>query len=128
VKATVSAEGQDAADQLRSLQEWLGDVEQLRGRIDLAVRPPEPGTLGPVLDALAVALGPAGAATAFATTVIAWLRTRTGEVRIKVTLPDRGSVELTATNVANLDAAALEQQVAHLAAMLEQGGEGPAER
>ncbi|MET7619076.1 hypothetical protein [Streptomyces sp. NPDC005408] len=117
----MSAEGTDAADQLRSLHEWLGDVEELRGRISLAERPPEPGTLGPVLDGLAVAVGPAGAATAFATAVIAWLRTRRGEVRIKVTLADRRSVELTASNVSGLDSAALEQQVVHIAAMLEQG-------
>jgi hypothetical protein len=121
VSAAVTAEGPDAADQLRSLHEWFGDVEELRGRVSLRERAPVPGTLGPVLEALAVALGPAGAATAFATAMIAWLRTRRGEVRIKVTFADRRSVELTARNVSELDAAALEQQVVHIAAMLEQG-------
>lgn len=121
--AVVTAEGVDAPDQLRSLSEWMADLEELRGAVRPRELPPRPGTLGPVLDALVVALGPAGAATAFATASIAWLRTRRGEVRIKVTLADRGSVELTAKNVADLDAAALQQQVTDLAAMLRQGKE-----
>ncbi|MFE2289677.1 hypothetical protein [Streptomyces sp. NPDC059452] len=117
----VRADGLDGADELRSLNEWLGDVQEFRGRIRLAERPPEPGTLGPVLDTLVVALGPAGAATAFTTATIAWLRTRRGEVRIKVTLADRRSLELTAKNVSDLNSAALQQQVDHIVAMLEQG-------
>ncbi|WP_143046947.1 effector-associated constant component EACC1 [Amycolatopsis xylanica] len=117
----VSADGPDSADQLRSLHEWLRDVGELRGRIGLSERAAEPGTLGPVLEALVVALGPAGAATAVSTAVISWLRTRRGEVRIKATFGENRSVELTATNVAKLDAAALEHQVARIAAMLEQG-------
>ena len=123
--AAVTAEGSDAADQLRSLHEWLTDVQELRGAVSVREEPPRPGTLGPVLDALAVALGPAGAATALATGVIAWLRTRRGEVRIKVTLTDGRSMELTATKVSNLDAAVLEQQVALVADMLGQGTGGP---
>lgn len=117
------AEGADAPDQLRSLHEWMADLEELRGAIRARELPSQPGTLGPVLDALVVTLGPAGAATAFATASIAWLRTRRGEVRIKVTLADRRSVELTAKNVADLDAAALQQQVASLASMLRQDTE-----
>ncbi|SDW32577.1 hypothetical protein SAMN05421504_101268 [Amycolatopsis xylanica] len=121
VDVVVSADGPDSADQLRSLHEWLRDVGELRGRIGLSERAAEPGTLGPVLEALVVALGPAGAATAVSTAVISWLRTRRGEVRIKATFGENRSVELTATNVAKLDAAALEHQVARIAAMLEQG-------
>jgi hypothetical protein len=124
VNAAVIAEGPDAVDQLRSLHEWLADVQELRGAVRLREGSPRPGTLGPVLEALAVALGPAGAATAFATAVIAWLRTRRGEVRIKVTLTDGRSVELTAKNVSSLDAAALQEQVVLIADMLSQGRTG----
>ncbi|MGW2557894.1 effector-associated constant component EACC1 [Streptomyces sp. NPDC001514] len=126
----VIAEGPDAGDRLRSLQEWLSGIEELRGRVDGKERPPEPGTLGPVLDALTVALGPAGAATAFATGLIAWLRTRRGDVHIKVTLPDRSSLELTAKRVSRLDADALQQQVAEVADLLsrQQGDAGGPER
>ncbi|MGW4882581.1 effector-associated constant component EACC1 [Streptomyces sp. NPDC004262] len=115
---TLNIDGPQAADQLRSLHTWLTDVDELRGRVGCKERPPEQGTLGPLLEALTVALAPGAAATALATTVIAWLRTRRAEIRIKVTLPDRRSLELSARNVAGLDAAALRQQVADAAVLL----------
>ncbi|MER5362780.1 hypothetical protein [Streptomyces sp. NPDC002785] len=114
----VIAEGLDSGNQLRLLRDWLTDAQELRGRVDGVERPPETGTLGPVLDALSVALGPAGAASAFATGLIAWLRTRRGDVHIKVTLPDRSSLELTAKRVSGLDADALQQQVSEVADLL----------
>lgn len=114
----VIAEGSDRGDQLRSLRRWLLDSQELRGRVEGVERPPETGALGPVLDALAVALGPAGAVTAFATGLIAWLRTRRGEVTIKVTLPDGSSLELTAKRVSGLDSGALQRQVTDLADLL----------
>ncbi|MFD8807227.1 hypothetical protein [Streptomyces sp. NPDC059597] len=120
----LDAEGPEAADLLRSLREWLSDDPSLRGRLGLRERPPDPGTLGPVLEAVVVALGPGGAATALATGVIAWLRSRRGEVRMKVTLENGRSLELTAKRVAALDAAALRQQAADLAALL--SGDGTA--
>lgn len=122
--AAVTAKGPDAADQLRSLHDWLADVEELRGRVSRRESPPVPGTLGPVLDALAVALGPGGAATAFAAAAISWLRNRRGEIRIKVTLPDNRTVELTAKRVSGLNAAALERQVAEVATLLGHGENG----
>ncbi|MEV7149002.1 hypothetical protein AB0O05_21170 [Streptomyces sp. NPDC093084] len=115
---TLNIDGPQAADQLRSLHTWLTDVDELRGRVGCKERPPEQGTLGPLLEALTVALAPGAAATALATTIIAWLRTRRAEIRIKVTLPDRRSLELSARNVAGLDAAALRQQVADAAVLL----------
>ncbi|MFD8838494.1 effector-associated constant component EACC1 [Streptomyces griseofuscus] len=124
----VDAEGPDAADRLRSLYGWLSDDQLLRGRLGLRERPPEPGTLGPVLEAVLVALGPGGAATALATGVIAWLRNRRGDVRLKVTLEDGRSLELTGKRVAGLDAAALRRQAADLAALLGQGDENPERR
>ncbi|WP_410657581.1 effector-associated constant component EACC1 [Amycolatopsis sp. lyj-112] len=118
VDALVTAEAQDVADELRSLHGWLTDVQELKGAVGLRESPPPSGALGPLLDALVVALGPAGAATAFATTVIAWLRLRRGDVHIKVTLDDGRSAELSATKVSELDTAALERQVKQLAEML----------
>lgn len=118
-------DGPDALDQLRSLQKWLGDVDELRGRLSVQQSPPEPGTLGPVLDALAVALGPGGAATAFATATIAWLRSRRADISIKVKLPEGRSVEFTAKRVAGLDGDALRQHVDQVAAMLNDEGDGP---
>ncbi|AUI59587.1 hypothetical protein B1H26_18440 [Amycolatopsis sp. BJA-103] len=121
-------EGPEAGDELRSLHEWLGENEELRGRVRLSERPPEPGTLGPVLDALVVALGPAGAATAIAATVLGWLRTRRSEVRVKLTLPGRRTMEIIAKNVADLDAAALQQQLGQVVAMLEPDKQPPSDQ
>ncbi|MFL6120890.1 effector-associated constant component EACC1 [Actinophytocola sp.] len=126
VNAAVIADGPDAADQLRSLHEWLTDVAELRGRVHFEQSPPAPGAMGPALDALAIALGPGGAATAFATAVLAWLRSRRGDVRITVRLPNGASAELTAKRVADLDAAALQRQVDQIAGLLEPGEDGAA--
>ncbi|MEV7169218.1 hypothetical protein AB0O18_05950 [Streptomyces sp. NPDC093224] len=112
------SEGPDGGEQLRSLRDWLADAQELRGRVDAVERPPETGTLGPVLDALSVALGPAGAVSAFATGLIAWLRTRRGDVHIKVTLPDGSALELAAKRVSGLDTPALQQQVDQIADLL----------
>ncbi|WP_327364392.1 MULTISPECIES: effector-associated constant component EACC1 [unclassified Streptomyces] len=123
----VGAEGPDGENQLRSLRDWLADSQELRGRVEGVERPPETGTLGPVLDALSVALGPAGAVSAFATGLIAWLRTRRGDVHIRVTLPDRSSLELAAKRVSGLDANALQQQVAEVTNLLSRQQEGAGE-
>jgi hypothetical protein len=121
VDAVVTAGAPDAADELRSLYKRLAGVQELRGAVGLSESPPPPGALGPVLDALSVALGPGGAVTAFATTVIVWLRSRRGDVSVKVMLQDGRSVELTAKNVSGLDAAALDQEVSRVAGMLSAG-------
>lgn len=118
VDTTVIADAPDSADQLRSLYEWLGNDDELRGRVSPQESPPVPGTLGPVLDALTIAAGPGGVATVFAASVIAWLRGRRGDVSIKVTSPDDWSVELNAQRVASLDARALQEQVTELSTML----------
>ncbi|WP_457511575.1 effector-associated constant component EACC1 [Streptomyces sp. TE33382] len=123
----MAAESPDSAEELRSLQEWLASVEELRGRVTADEAPPPAGKLGPVLETLVVALGPGGAVTAFSVAVLAWLRTRRGDVRIKLTLPGR-SLEVTARRVSGLDAETLRQQVADMADTLaREGAEGEAE-
>ncbi|WP_063832353.1 effector-associated constant component EACC1 [Streptomyces novaecaesareae] len=100
---TLTAAGGQEADELRSLRTWLTDVDELRGRVTSVESPPVPGTLGPVLDALAVALGPGGVATALATAVISWIRQRRGEVTLKISRPDGASVEISGKRVQGLD-------------------------
>ena len=124
MNAAVIADGPDAADQLRSLHEWLTDVPELRGRVRFEQSPPAPGTMGPVLDAIAIALGPGGTMAAFATAVVAWLRNRRGDVHITLRLPNGASAELTAKRIADLDAAALERQVDQITGLLEPGEDG----
>jgi hypothetical protein len=45
VDAAVIVAGPDALDQLRSQQTWLGDVDELRGRVKPQENPPEPGSV-----------------------------------------------------------------------------------
>jgi hypothetical protein len=115
----LTAVGGQGADELRSLRAWLVDVDELRGRVDLVESPPVPRTLGPVFDALAVALGPGGAATALATAVFSWIRQRRGEVTLKITRPDGAAVEISAKRVRGMDDGSLRALLAEAARALE---------
>jgi membrane-associated two-gene conflict system component 1 (EACC1) len=66
VDVTVTAVGSQTADELRSLRQWPVAEEELRGRVRLVERAPEPGMLGALTDTLTVALGPGGVAAVFA--------------------------------------------------------------
>ncbi|MWK38297.1 hypothetical protein GEV43_32495 [Actinomadura sp. J1-007] len=51
--------------------------------------------MGAAFDGLAVALGSGGVGAVLARSLSVWLRHRTADVRVKVTRPDGGSVEVT---------------------------------
>ncbi|MET8630553.1 hypothetical protein ABZW30_43805 [Kitasatospora sp. NPDC004669] len=125
---TLAAAGGQGADELRSLRAWLTDVDELRGRVTSVESPPVPGTLGPVLDALAVALGPGGVATALATAVFSWIRQRRGEVTLKISRPDGASVEISGKRVQGLDDRMIRELLADAIGVLEAAeGTGEAE-
>jgi hypothetical protein len=126
VDVRLTVQGADPASHLRSLQEWLAEPIELRGRVRSLERPPAPGTLGPVLDSLLVALGPGGVAGALATAVIAWIRHRQGEVTVEVTRPDGGSVKVSASNVRGMTPAQLRAQVDQVSRVLDAGREAGA--
>jgi hypothetical protein len=67
VDVRVSAEGENPADELESLRDWLAETGELKGRVSGVESPSPVGALGPVLDAVLIAMGPGGAAAAFAT-------------------------------------------------------------
>ncbi|MFQ3556617.1 hypothetical protein QZN11_07410 [Streptomyces gramineus] len=119
------------ADDLRSIHDWLGDTDEIRGRVGLAESPPVPGSLGPVTEGLLVALGPGGAVTALATTLLAWIRQRRSEVTLKVTRSDGASFELTGKRIRLLGDAELRQLVDQLKTQLDPAepaqatGDGP---
>lgn len=93
----------DSVAELGSLQSWLGDVPQLRGRVDAVHAPPPPGALGPVLDALQVAAVPGGAVAVVASALVAWVQHRSTDVRVRVERNGR-SAEVDAKRVRTLDA------------------------
>jgi hypothetical protein len=111
VDVRVSAEGENPADELESLRDWLADAGELRGRVTGVEPPPPVGALGPVLDSVLIAMGPGGAAAAFATALVSWLRHRGGAVKIRVELSDGTAVRVDATDVRRFDVAELRSLV-----------------
>lgn len=109
-----------ANDDLRVLRSWLLDEDEYRGRVKERPLLPEPGTMGPFLDALDVALGPGGAVTALTATVIVWLRQRKGKIAIRMSKGDN-EVEIDSDRVKGLDAAGVHALAVELADKLAEG-------
>ncbi|GAT71384.1 hypothetical protein PS9374_07075 [Planomonospora sphaerica] len=89
-------------DHLRELYAWLQEETDLRGRVVMEERPPDPGAMGPSPEALQVLLDAGGTLCSTAATVIAWLRTRTGEVSVRLADGDR-EIEVGASGLRNLE-------------------------
>lgn len=115
VLVTISEGG--SADMLRELRSWLVDEPELRGRVLLRERAVGQGDLGPTLEALQL-LGAGGGAATAASVIIAWLRSRSGEIKIKVTRNGE-TLEVSAKGVKGLDAAGVRELTTHLAGYLE---------
>jgi hypothetical protein len=110
VTVTVTGSPEDGA----GLREWLADQDELAGRVR-PVRPVAgPGQLGSIVDTLAIALGPGGAAVALAAALVTWIRHGSASVRITVKPPGGGEIELAAERVRGLDPAALREVVAEV--------------
>ncbi|MEV6360485.1 effector-associated constant component EACC1 [Nocardia asteroides] len=110
----------DDSDELRDLEQYLLDTDELRGRVRQLQRPPGPEDMGPVLDALEILVSPGGVTAATATMVIAWLRSRRGTVRLKVRGDSGRIVELDARGATGLDAEGLQQLTTSLVEALDQ--------
>lgn len=128
VVVTVEVSGSDVAAGVGSLRAWLVGDEEWRGRVRVLSRPPEPGALGSMIEALTVAVGQGGAVTALASVVIAWIRRRRGDEVVKITRPDGGSIEVRATHVRGLDAAGVSALVSDLAKSLDAEGESDGDK
>lgn len=95
VRAHIEIGGsRDVPGDLASLRDWLVSTPPLRGRVDVVHRPPRPGEMGGLSDALVAALGDGEAITALAASLGTWLVSRRSRVTIKVTGPDERSVEV----------------------------------
>jgi hypothetical protein len=122
----VTAHGEQSGEELRSLLEWLREDPDLHGRVTPVESPPTAGTLGPALDAIAVALGPGGVATALAAAAVAWIRNRTGDLTLRVRRADDVLIELSAKRVRDMDSANVRALLAEVTTALDDGA--PAER
>jgi Effector Associated Constant Component 1 len=122
---SIDVTGPDAADGLRSLQALLAGEDELRGRTRLVQAAAPPGTLGPLTESLAVALGPGGVSAAVAACVVVRVRGHHGR-----------TVEVSPRRVRGLDSSQLHDLAGRLAGELTEldaagpagdgAGEGPA--
>lgn len=99
METTVAVASSRAAEDLRQLQAWLLQEPELRGRVRLAERPPEPGHLGGAPELVSVLLGPGAATSALASALITWLRHRTSDVDCTITKSDGSTFHLSAKRV-----------------------------
>lgn len=100
----------DEIGELAALSQWLRGERGLAGVIREVRRPPAPGELGGVVEALAVALGAGGAAGTLARSLFGWLRTRRPSLKVTVTRGDR-SIAVEASEVRDRDLLPLLLQV-----------------
>ncbi|WP_305783621.1 effector-associated constant component EACC1 [Symbioplanes lichenis] len=119
MRVSITVVGQGGPEALRHLRSRLRAEPALRGRVTDRELPPAPGTLGPVLDAVLVALGPGGVAAALVTGLVSWLRHERADLSVRVERADGSSFELTAQRVKGLDAAGLRAEIAALARAVE---------
>jgi hypothetical protein len=118
VELTVGGPG--SLDELKNLEDWLLDDPELAGcPVTRPAGSPAPGEMGALSDVLVVALGSGGAGATLAGSLSVWLRTRVGDVTLRVRTP-QGEAELTARNAR--DAEAL---VASVSSLLSGSDAGP---
>jgi hypothetical protein len=116
---TITVEAEHAAEEIRSLDQELVDLDELRGAVRRVAGSLQPGELGVLDSGLVIALAQGGAATAMATVLVAWLRRRVGNVSVKLTRPGGAVVEVSAGNVRAMDADQVKLLVTELSATLE---------
>ncbi|WP_306208083.1 effector-associated constant component EACC1 [Actinoplanes sp. RD1] len=119
MSVSITVAGDAGAEALRQLRSRLRAEPALRGRVTERELPPAPGTLGPVLDAVLVALGPGGVAAALVTGLVSWLRHERADLTVRVERADGSSFEITAQRVKGLDAAGLRAEITALTRALE---------
>jgi Effector Associated Constant Component 1 len=112
VRITVDDAG--GPDELRDLRGWLGHEPELRGRITAVEPPAQPGSLGPVLEALLVAVAPGGVAVALVTSIVSWIRQRHSDLAVQITYADGTKIKIDAKRVRGLTGADLHAEIAQL--------------
>lgn len=122
VRLTVTGANTTAA--VRSLEAWLVDHDEFRGRVQPVVVAPQPGTMGWMAEVLMVAVAPGGAATVLASALVAWIRRQVGQVSVNVARTDGTEITVRADHVRGLTTEKLRSVAAQLAAMLDGAGDG----
>jgi membrane-associated two-gene conflict system component 1 (EACC1) len=100
----ISLAGEADESELLALRDWLMQESPRPGPAELVAAPAEPGTMGPLIDTLQVALASGGAGSVLAGSVATWLSTRRRPVSLRVKRPDGSELEISA-DVKNPEAA-----------------------
>jgi hypothetical protein len=108
----------ESADDLRSLRNWLTDVDELRGLVRLRATEAPPGTLGWFSDTVVVTTP---VVAALVPALISWIRSRHTDVDVKVSWPGGPSVEVSAQRVRRLAADDLGIEIERLVRALDAG-------
>jgi hypothetical protein len=74
----------DTVDELAALGVWLGDEDELRGRVRTVHSPISGTELGSMTELLTVVLGTGGAGTVLVSSLKTWLQTRRTTAKITV--------------------------------------------
>jgi len=111
-----------SADEVRELARWLGEEDELRGRVRVREGDAVPGTLGALTDGLIAVLGPASVG-AFATAVVQWLRTRRSDVEIEVSRADGATMKVSAKYVRGLTVTEVRELTTDLTTFADAGDE-----
>ncbi|GAA3001622.1 hypothetical protein GCM10010483_53280 [Actinokineospora diospyrosa] len=119
----VEIDAVDRVAELESLRDWLAEVDQLRGLVRSVESPPPSHVLGPVVDSLEVVVGPV--ATAVAASVVAWVRSRSGRVTVRLERPDGTKLTIDAARVRGLSPADVHAEVDRVLKAIEGPGEQP---
>jgi hypothetical protein len=113
MQALLRVEGDQAADDLRSLWKWLHDSPSIRrtSTISLLEESPVQGEMGIGLDAIQLVTGNVWSAASFVMSLVAWRQTRPRSPRVTIR---RGDTEITLADSTETE---IQQAVAALEAM-----------
>ncbi|NUP51005.1 MAG: hypothetical protein HOW97_27385 [Catenulispora sp.] len=96
-----------AAEDVKALEDlsiWLRGEPELVGRVTLHRPAPRQGEMGTLTDAVVVAVGAQGAATALAASLRAWLaQPRRADLKLTIATGEETFVEVDASNVRSSD-------------------------
>jgi hypothetical protein len=111
MEVEIVIDGASSGDELRSLQRWLLDEPEFRGRVVLREAAPRQAEMGLDIAALVLAFAGGGGAAFAATTartlgnvIVTWMKARTSPVDVTVRWANGAEVILTADEIRGLSA------------------------
>jgi Effector Associated Constant Component 1 len=122
VETTVRLSGAAVpGDELRSLRNVLLGEDELRGRVRALERAPQPGTLGPELEALQIIGGSAG----LSGILIAWIKNRRGNWTLHLKRSDGAELDFSSDQARSASPEQIRALAAQLSALLDASDAGP---